>query len=187
MPNVNKLDVTKTAIEGLVLLSYRRYQDDRGENGFPIVIEELEAALGFPLPKLNVNRTVSHRGVIRGVHWNPWDKIVWVDRGAVFVAIVEGRNNGNFGQVVCLALKDGEQLFIPEGCGNSFQSTSPEDSVYYYGVTGRWREEDKHLYRSAYALDPELAIPWPITPNPVLMSAEDLEAPAFSEFQPIEF
>lgn len=105
-------------------------------------------------PKMNiqqVNISYSKKGVVRGIHFEPWDKYVHVISGKIFAAVVN--NNGSYTQYL---LKNDEALFIPKGKGNSFQAL--KNTVYLYLTTGKWNPKKK--YRSmSYKL-----IKWPLNP-----------------------
>ncbi len=101
----------------------------------------------------------SKRGVIRGIHAEPWDKLIYVAIGKVFAVEVDMRGGSpTYGQHETFELDDHKVLFVPKGFGNSFQAL--EDSYYFYQVNGEWTPETK--YEMISYKDPSLGIKWPL-------------------------
>jgi hypothetical protein len=87
-----------------------------------------------------------------------------------FAAIVDLREGATFGKVETVDLHPGNALFVPRGCGNSYQTTTP-DVVYTYLVNAHWSPSAK--YTLIQAFDPELGIPWPIGEADAIRSDAD--------------
>ncbi len=73
------------------------------------------------------------RGVNRGFHAEPWDKLVSVAHGRIFGAWVDLRPGAGFGTVVTEELGPDKAVFVPRGVANSYQTLEPE-TVYSYLV-----------------------------------------------------
>ena len=56
-------------IEGAWVYSPRIFRDDRGFFTEAYALAEFTADLGYPLDLRQVNASVSHRGVVRGIHF----------------------------------------------------------------------------------------------------------------------
>jgi len=101
-------------------------------------------------PKLGikqVNISFSKKGVVRGIHFEPWDKFIHVISGKVLSVIVKGNQQKRY------ILDNTKALYVPKGWGNSFQAL--EDTIFCYLTTGVWR---KKKYKS---LSSSL-IKWPL-------------------------
>ena len=64
-----------------------------------------------------------------------------------------------FGRVETIELHPGNAIFVPRGCGNSYQTLTP-DVVYTYLVNEHWSPDAR--YTLVQAFDPALGIDWPI-------------------------
>ena len=98
-------------------------------------------------------------GVTRGIHAEPWDKYISLAHGRAFAAIVDLRTGPTFGRVETIELHPGNAIFVPRGCGNSYQTLTP-DVVYTYLVNEHWSPDAR--YTLVQAFDPALGIDWPI-------------------------
>lgn len=164
------MKVEKTAIEGLLLITLDVNGDERGNFREVWQAEKMEA-LGLPhIMPVQMNAARSERGVTRGIHAEPWDKCVHVAYGKIFAAIVELRDNDNFGTVATFELDETQALFIPEGLGNSYQVLS-DVAVYTYLVTDHWSAEA--TYTMVAYNDPDLAIAWPLPESERIVSQKD--------------
>ncbi len=177
------LAVHETAIAGLYEVDLVLHGDERGwfkENWQ----QQKMVAAGLPeLPVVQHNVAYNARaGVLRGVHAEPWDKYVSVASGAVFVAIVDLRGGTAFGRVATFEVTPERALFIPKGCGNSYQVLA-DHTVYTYLVTGLWTPGTSYPAVDPY--DEALAIGWPIAREATTMSAKDAANPPLGEVQPL--
>jgi len=162
--------VEKTAIEGLFHITLDVFPDNRGDFREAWQAEKMEAA-GLPhFEPVQFNVSRSKHGVIRGIHAEPWEKCVHIADGTVFVAIVELRENENFGKVVTFELDDTQAIFLPSGVGNSFQVLS-EQAVYCYVVNAHWSPEAQYAF--VRYDDPTLNIQWPIQGEAQIVSDKD--------------
>jgi dTDP-4-dehydrorhamnose 3,5-epimerase-like enzyme len=98
--------------------------------------------------------------------------------GSVFAAIVDLRDGESFGNVETFELNPGKAIFVPRGCGNSFQ-TLEDHTVYTYLVNEHWSPEA--TYTLVNMADPSLGITWPIPLDEAEISDKDLHHPALSE------
>lgn len=174
-----------TPIPGLLLLPLTPASDERGSFR---EVWRVDWAEKFGWPKLapvQWNISESRRGVIRGIHAEPWDKLVHVAAGTAFAAIVDLRKDQTtFGTVATFNLDSTQALYIPQGLGNSFQATS-ERATYAYLVTGLWQPGTR--YPSVALDDPDLNIAWPIAPGPDDISPKDQKNPRLRDLFPEKF
>jgi dTDP-4-dehydrorhamnose 3,5-epimerase len=182
----NELHVTKTDIPGLLVVALAVHGDSRGwfKESFQ---REKMVAQGFPSEFEVVQNNVSYnaqRGVTRGIHAEPWDKYISISVGSAFAAIVDLRKGDTFGKVLTFELNPGIALFVPKGCGNSYQSLE-DGTTYSYLVNAHWSPEVK--YTAVNLADPDLKIQWPLPLEMAEVSAKDKNNPMLKEIQPMEF
>uniref|UniRef100_UPI0025923FAE bifunctional dTDP-4-dehydrorhamnose 3,5-epimerase family protein/NAD(P)-dependent oxidoreductase n=1 Tax=uncultured Ornithinimicrobium sp. TaxID=259307 RepID=UPI0025923FAE len=121
-------------------------------------------------------------GVTRGVHAEPWDKLVSVVAGRVFGAWVDLREGPTFGTSFTLELDELVAVFVPEGVGNSYQ-TLTKGAVYSYLVNDHWSPEA--TYTMLNLADPTVAIDWPIPLTEAVVSDKDQTHPTLDQITPI--
>ena len=125
------------------------------------------------------------RGVVRGIHAEPWDKYISLVTGRVFVAYVDLRAGDSFGIVETLELTPNRAVFLPQGVGNSFQTLDPE-TYYLYSVNKHWSADNLDQYTYLNLSDPSLGIQWPIALNDSIMSDKDKSHPLLQDIKPME-
>lgn len=176
--------IKKTSIEGLLVLERPAISDERGFFKEIFHLDELEEALGYEFKPVQANHSKSLPKVLRGLHAENWNKLVYPMSGKVFVAIADIRpNSETFGKVETFTIDDGNRfaLFIPKGLANSFCVL--EDTVnYLYLVDAYWDGSDT---RAIVWDDSDLAIDWPIS-DPIL-SDRDKNNPTLRELFPDKF
>lgn len=178
------LDVEKTALAGVLVLTPARFGDGRG-----FFSESWNAARmrahGLDLDFVQDNHSFSPTaGTIRGLHFqappHAQTKLVRCGRGALFdVAVDIRRASPTFGQWVGveLSFENGRQLLIPQGFLHGFASLVPDTEIIYK-CTDYYYPEAEGAVRFD---DPDLAIDWPLA-GPALLSDKDAAAPAFADF-----
>lgn len=172
------------ALHGLYIIERPTNGDERGFFRESFRMSELEEALGHPVRFVQENHSRSPRGVLRGLHAEHWEKLVYVPRGEVFTATADIRpESPTFGQVQTFILGDNNRLklFLPRGLAHGYAVLS-EEADYLYLVTAYYDGTDTHAVAWD---DPDLAVPWPIK-DPVL-SARDLHNPTLRELFPGRF
>ena len=174
------MTVGSTAIEGLFVVRWDTYADERGFFRQTYQRSELAAALGRQPTFAQGNHSRSAAGVLRGFHAEPWDKFVYVARGTAFCAVADLREDSpTLGAVETFLLGDapGERvrLLVSEGLANAFCALTEVD--YLYDVSAEWRPGV--LKRAVAWDDPDLAVDWPVA-APVV-SEEDRSNPRLVE------
>jgi dTDP-4-dehydrorhamnose 3,5-epimerase len=175
------VSVERTSIEGLLVVRWTTYGDERGFFRQTYQLGELEGAIGREVAWRQGNHARSAPGVLRGFHAEPWDKLVYVARGNAMAAIADVRpDSPTFGAVETFHLGDppGDRirLFVADGLANSYCTYGESDVDYLYDVTAEYRQVDK---RAIAWDDPDLAVSWPV-PDPVV-SAADRANPSLRE------
>ena len=85
------LNIKETSINGLLVLERPTYSDNRGYFHEIFHLDELEASIGHPFHIIQVNHSQSLPGVIRGIHADTWDKLIYPVSGVAFAAIADIR------------------------------------------------------------------------------------------------
>jgi dTDP-4-dehydrorhamnose 3,5-epimerase len=180
------MPIEKTDIDGLLVVRWDTFGDDRGFFRQTYQVRELTDALGREPVLRQGNHSRSAPGVLRGFHAEPWDKLVYVVRGLAMAAIADIRpDSPTFGVARTFLLGDpprGERLrlFIAQGLANSFCTLGEGDVDYLYDVSDYWRPD---IDKPSLAWDdPDLAVAWPLA-DPVLSDA-DAKNPTLRELFP---
>lgn len=176
--------VKPTSIPGLLILERPTISDKRGFFKEVFHLDELEKALGYEFKPVQANHSQSLTGVLRGLHAENWNKLVYPLTGKVFVAIADIRpDSETFAKVETFTLDDSNRhaLFIPKGLANSFCVL--EGIVnYLYLVDAYYDGTDT---RAVAFNDPDLNIAWPI--DNLLISDRDKNNPKLRELFPEKF
>jgi dTDP-4-dehydrorhamnose 3,5-epimerase len=166
--------IEETSLPGVMLLHPKIYRDNRGAF-WETWNQRSLAGLGLPSNWVQDNFSVSHKNVVRGIHYQilqPQGKLLRVTHGAVLdLAIDLRRSSPYFGRHVAVELTadKGEMLFIPEGFGHAFLALT-EVVGLAYKVTDFYSAAGE---RTIAWDDPDLAIPWPIEPQSAILSEKD--------------
>ncbi len=123
-------------------------------------------------------------GVTRGVHAEPWDKLVSVATGRIFGAWVDLRPGETFGTVVTEEIGPDTAVFVPRGVGNAFQTLEP-GTAYSYLVNDHWSLVAKDSYTFVNLADETLAIAWPIPLDQCELSEADKSHPRLAGVVPM--
>jgi len=168
------MQIRQTAIEGLIELIPRVFEDERG-HFFESYNKPLFTSLGMPMEFVQDNQSFSMKGVLRGLHLQnePFaqGKLVRVIMGQVLDVAVDLRpDSPTFGQYETFLLdaKLANMAYIPEGFAHGFVALT--DSIFSYKCTNVYNKaaESGILWN-----DPDLAIDWGIS-HPIV-SEKDQE------------
>lgn len=184
MSKTTEFKISQTSIPGLLEIDISSVEDERGFFQEKFQKAKLVAA-GFPADFEVVQQNISYskqKGVLRGLHAEPWDKYVSLILGRVFVAFVDLRKD-NFGQVYTSELSAAKAFFVPRGVANSYQ-TLEENTFYSYLVNSHWSADAK--YMSLNAADPKLGIVWPIDLSQAIISDKDRKNPKLDQLTPFD-
>jgi len=179
---MSELAVRQTSIPGLLEIDLVVHGDNRGWFKENYQRAKLEA-LGLPAfdPVQNNFSFNAEVGVTRGIHAEPWDKYISIGLGSAFAAIVDLREGETFGRLETFELTPAKAIFVPRGCGNSFQ-TLEANVLYTYLVNAHWSPDARYTFVNPF--DPDLAVPWPIAREDAVLSDKDLAAPMLAGATP---
>ena len=174
----------KTRIPGLFVIKRPTYFDDRGFFREALRLDEL-SSINVNFKPVQVNHSKSEPGVIRALHAEKWNKLVYPITGNMFAAIADLRpDSSTFGQVETFNFdeNDPKALFIPKGLANSICVVGDRPVHYIYLVDEYYDGNDT---RAIAWDDPDLAINWPIR-DPIL-SERDKNNPTLRQMFPDKF
>ena len=171
-------------LDGLWIFERPTFRDERGYFHEVFQMRDLEEVLGSSVSFLQVNHSRSRKDVLRGLHAEDWNKLVYVPHGRVFTALADIRpDSPTFGQTASFRLGDNNNLtlYVPRGIAHGYQVLS-EEADYIYQVTAYYDGTDT---RAVAWDDPDLAVAWP-NMQPIL-SERDKRNPALRELFPDVF
>jgi dTDP-4-dehydrorhamnose reductase len=182
---VTGLQVSRTPIEGLLVVELEVHEDSRGwfkENWQRAKMIEL----GLPdFGPVQNNMSFNHTaGATRGIHAEPWDKFVSLARGRIFGAWVDLRPGPGFGTAFTLEMGVQTAVFVPRGVGNAYQ-TLEDETAYSYLVNDHWSLAAKESYTFVNLADETLGIDWPIPLAQAELSAADRAHPRLDDVVPM--
>lgn len=128
------------------------FPDARGSFHEVFRASELEAALGRTFSVLQVNQSVSKKGVLRGIHWTDSDegqaKYVSCPRGAIWDFVVDLRpESPTYGQwdAVMLSDKNNLAVFVSERLGHGFLALEEGSITRYLCSTEFIPDQDRSI------------------------------------------
>lgn len=177
--------ITKTSIPGLLVIERPTFRDERGFFREAFRLNELEEVAGIDFKIVQGNHSYSIPGVIRALHAENWNKLVYPIGGKMFSAIVDIRPDSEaFGKVETFEFDEDspKALFIPKGLANSICVHGDSPVHYLYLVDAYYDGTDT---RAIAWDDPDLNIDWPIK-NPMI-SDRDKNNPRLRDLFPEKF
>jgi dTDP-4-dehydrorhamnose 3,5-epimerase len=177
------MEIRKTALPGVLVLTPRRFGDDRGFFSESWNRRTLEDA-GVSLPEfVQDNHSLSHSaGTVRGLHYqsppHAQGKLVRCGRGRLFdVAVDARRGSPTYGQWVGeeLSFENGRQLWIPAGFLHGFATREPDTEIVYKCTDHYDPACDGAVLWNSLGID------WGVD-DPIL-SEKDTKAVPFSQFE----
>ncbi|RKX18508.1 MAG: dTDP-4-dehydrorhamnose 3,5-epimerase [Candidatus Zixiibacteriota bacterium] len=169
------MEVTKTPIEGLLIVKPDVYKDDRGYF-FESYNEDRFVQNGVPMKFVQDNQSLSSYGVVRGLHYQlePYaqTKLVRVLQGKILdVAVDIRKNSPTFGQWFGVELSDENflQFLLPKGFAHGFSVLS-KTALVMYKCDNYY---NKSAERGIIYNDKSLNIDWKLSPEVVLVSTKD--------------
>ncbi|MFL5763430.1 MAG: dTDP-4-dehydrorhamnose 3,5-epimerase [Bacteroidia bacterium] len=176
------MEIIKTAIPDLLIIQPKVFEDDRGYF-FESYSKKVFTENGINAEFVQDNQSLSHSGVLRGLHFqNPpfaQGKLVRTIKGAILdVAVDIRRNSSTYGQHLSIELTEANKtmLWIPEGFAHGFL-TLADHTIFSYKCTNVYNKASEG---SIYWNDPDLKIDWKIK-DPVL-SEKDKIVNSFREY-----
>jgi len=177
--------IEQTSLAGVLIITPVVHADARGSFR-ECWQRERYAEAGLPATWMQDNVSRSHRGVLRGLHFQypvPQGKLVTAIHGEILDVAVDIRvGSPAFGKAVAVNLSsdNSRQLWIPEGFAHGFVVLSNEALVHYKVSQPYHPAGDRTIAWN----DPRIGIDWPVR-QPIL-STKDAAGRALTDFAPEE-
>ena len=178
-----------TKIPDLYIIEPKVFGDDRGYFMESYSQKDFAEA-GLTMTFVQDNESKSHKGVLRGLHFqtkHTQGKLVRVTQGEVWdVAVDLRKGSPTYGQWegVYLSAENKRQFYVPEGFAHGFVVTSDE-AVFNYKCTDFYAPEyDSGLLWN----DVDVAIEWPLEGiEELLLSEKDKKQKTLKELTDLPF
>lgn len=182
------MQIEKTSIEGVLILTPKRFGDDRGWFAETYTRKAL-AEHGFDKEFVQDNHSLSKPvGTVRGLHFqtDPFgqDKLVRCVRGAAVDVVVDIRHGSpTFGKHISVPItaEKGVIVLVPIGMAHGFCTTAPDTEVVYKVTNYYSKPNDGGILWN----DPALGIDWPVDPSLAQVSEKDAKAPRLADLPPL--
>ena len=178
------MDFIETPIKGLIVLTPRVFNDNRGYF-FESYNKNAIREAGIENVFVQDNESCSCYGTIRGLHFQkpPFmqAKLVRVVQGTVFDVAVDLRpDSPTFGKWhgVILSGENKKQFFMPRGFAHGFSVLS-ETALFAYKCDNVY---DKASEGAICLYDKDLNIDWQIPADKAVLSEKDKNNPSFAEY-----
>ena len=177
------MEITKTDIEGVVIIEPRIFADDRGYF-FEAFSEREFTEKVCDCRFVQDNEAKSSYGVVRGLHFqrppHAQSKLVRVVKGCILDVVVDiRRTSPTFGKHIAVELSDENhrQLFIPHGFAHGYAVLSDEAIVEYKCDDFYHPECEGGIAWN----DAALGINWQIPTDDIILSERDKNHPTLAE------
>ena len=173
----------ETGFEGMLVYEPNVFEDERGfflESYNKQVFEKEGLMANF----VQDNRSKSHKGVLRGLHFQIGDaaqaKLVTVLQGEVIDFVIDLRKHSatyGKGYTIHLTAQNKKQLFIPRGFAHGFLVLE-DNTEFFYKCDNFYSKQDE---RGIYLLDPALNFECPLPVESLILSEKDKALPRLSD------
>jgi dTDP-4-dehydrorhamnose 3,5-epimerase len=183
------MQVTLTAIPGVLILEPRVFGDERGFFMESFNQKAFDEAVGREVRFVQDNHSRSSKGVLRGLHYqippHAQGKLVRVSQGTVFdVAVDIRKGSPTFGQWVGVELsgQNHRQLWMPAGMAHGFLVLS-SSADFQYKTTDYYAPQAEACIRWD---DPDLGIGWPAIGREPTVSSKDAQGASLASVVPFD-
>lgn len=171
----------QTYLDGVLIFPAVRFGDHRGQ--FEVLYEDASITRhlseGTRFVQDNISR--SHRGVLRGMHFQqePYaqGKLVTCLSGEIYDVVVDIRTSSpDFlkWEGFSLSQENGHRLYVPPGFAHGFLSMT-DGAVVHYKVTNEYRPDTECTIAWN---DPDIGIKWPLNEAPIISSKDEVHEKA---------
>lgn len=172
------MTVEKLEISGLLVLTPRIFEDERGLFFESFNQDVFNQLVGNKVAFCQDNESHSRKNVLRGLHFQAppvaQGKLVRVSQGSVLdVAVDLRKNSSTYGQYasVMLSAANKKQFWIPAGFAHGFLALE-DDTVFNYKCTAFYNKASEGGLNWN---DETLNIDWNLTGEPVLSEKDRVE------------
>jgi dTDP-4-dehydrorhamnose 3,5-epimerase len=174
------VQIRELAIPDAYEITPQQFSDDRGLFLEWYRFDRLSELVGHSLELKQANTSVSHRGVVRGIHFSDMPpgqaKYVTVTHGAVLDFVVDIRvDSPHFGQWDAVLLDDTDRrsLYLSEGLGHAFVALT-DDATVSYLVSSPFHPDREHGINPT---DERIGLVFPPEAGDLVFSPKDAAAP----------
>ena len=180
------MKITETELKGCFIIEPKVYGDERGTFLELFKKRELEKELGFAFDFVQENKSISKKGVLRGLHFQTGEaaqaKLVTVQKGEVLDVIVDLRKTSStFGHFIKIKLSDQnlKSIYIPKGMAHGFLALSQE-VVFTYKCDNYYNPDKEAgiIYN-----DIDLNIDWEFPDIDFIISNKDRNLPSLKSYK----
>lgn len=171
-----------TTLIDCYILTPNSIGDERGVFFESFNKKQFYSATGFDIDFVQDNQSTSHKGVLRGLHFQKDEfaqaKLVRVIKGSVLDVVVDIRpNSKTFGKHFSMNLSEqnNKQLFIPKGFAHGFLVLE-DNTIFAYKCDNYYNKasESGIIYN-----DKTLNIDWQFSKEDLIISEKDQILPTF--------
>ena len=177
------MKITKTNIDGLIIIEPEIFKDDRGSFFESWNVKKFKE-IGIDDRFVQDNQSNSSKGILRGLHFQkpPYAqaKLVRVIRGSVLDVAVDLRSNSStYGKhySIVLSAKNFKSFYIPKGFAHGFVALE-DNTIFSYKCSEMYNKESEGCLMWN---DQDLGIDWNIN-NPII-SQKDMHGLYFKDFK----
>lgn len=178
------MKVEATHIKDCYVINPTIFEDDRGYFFESYNQNKFKELTGINFHIVQTNQSLSHRGVLRGLHFqkapNAQAKLVRVVKGSVIDVCVDLRKGSKtFGEHVAVKLSadNNKQLFVPKGFAHGF-ITLENDTTFCYQCDDFYNKPSES---GIIFNDPQLKVDWYLNSEEFVVSNKDLELPTLEQ------
>jgi dTDP-4-dehydrorhamnose 3,5-epimerase len=157
--------------------------DDRGSFSEIFVRDELEVLIGSSFSFEQINKSISKKGVIRGIHFSIkphyQKKLIRCDSGQILDVVVDLRvKSPTFKQYRTFNLSsvNNEMVYLESGMGHAYMALEDNSSVIY-ATTAKYNQA---LEYSINPFDTDIGIEWPKHKH--ILSSRDQKAKSLANY-----
>ena len=166
------MKVSKTDLEGVMLIELDPFKDNRGEY-IETYNENLYKENGIDIDFIQDDISVSKKNVLRGIHGDQdtWKLISCLHGEFMLVVVNNDEKSPQFKKWTSFVLsdKDHKQVLVPPKFGNGHLVLS-DKAVFHYKQSTYYNPEGQFTIKWD---DPDLKIKWPIK-NPILSKRDEV-------------
>jgi dTDP-4-dehydrorhamnose 3,5-epimerase len=168
------MEFTNTVVRDCFLIKPKRFEDNRGFFQEAYRADNYNCLIDSSWKQMNWSN--SKKGVIRGIHYAEYSKLVTCVKGRVWDVVVDLRkNSSSYKKIFSSEINEfnGHQMYVPPGCGHGFLSLVEDSAVVYLqsGTFGKDRE-------LTYKYD-SLGVDWPFFIDYILSDRDSNSQPFF--------
>ncbi|MCF8525647.1 MAG: dTDP-4-dehydrorhamnose 3,5-epimerase family protein [Rhodoluna sp.] len=165
--------IQRAGLKGAQVINHEMFYDSRGYFKYAFQAGDLMSGGVDGYEVRQVNHSYSLKNVLRGIHREPWQKVIYVPSGIAEICVVNLiLGHEEFADYFLITVGDfvggRKAVYVPQGFGNAFHCL--EDTHYINLVSKKFKDEGR---LGARWDDPLLQINWTHARDPIL-SAQDM-------------